>query len=102
MSFRNVVKLPTFKLHLYDIPASLASPAPALFCRFQKKELIDATNGLYWLETFSSLTRLDGFPSHPTLRDQSKSSLSILRSSLPIIVGYSNANANDREIRGIY
>lgn len=25
------------------------------------------TNGLYWLETISSLTRLEGFPSHPTL-----------------------------------
>lgn len=25
------------------------------------------TNGLYWLETFSYLTRLEGFPSHPTL-----------------------------------
>ena len=25
------------------------------------------THGLYWLETLSSLTRLEGFPSHPTL-----------------------------------
>lgn len=61
---------PAWKLHLYDISASLAhhyKQALLLLFLVVSRRFTGPTNGLYWLETFSSLTRLEGFPSHPTL-----------------------------------